>query len=195
MLTMPIFKARKEAARHEIARRKETEQANSTTDSQMRGKAESDQAPALISNEGSVPDQNLITPQAVKPCGGKYINTDLTPKTTLPMYDRQNNEDETWQQYYSCGYVATPRVSYDDSDPDRGFTEDAAEPLVAQEEYHGHGDYDLHNDHRSHMEVHRGFWDIVDSEDECDFCRNICTVMQCPSCDVQACAYCKDTYG
>ncbi len=92
-----------------------------------------------------------------------------------------------------------PRVSFDGSDSDRSFSEDTAEPSAASEDnvYDG-SDYDppFCNDfHDSHMEVHKEFWDIIDSLDECYFCHNNCTVMRCPSCDVQACSYCKDKYG
>lgn len=115
------------------------------------------------------------------------------------MYDGQNDEDETMQQHCLCENLACLRVSYDGSDPDRGFTEGTPEPSVpSKEDDHGHEDWDVpfHSTyHDSHMEVHREFWDIVDSEHECNFCRNIGTVMQCPSCKVQACAYCKDVYG
>ena len=190
MLTVSLFKVRKEAARHERVHRKETEQADSITESQMKRKLECDQEQPSSSNQGSVPYQ---------PCSGKYIDTEFSPNPTLPMYDGQDDEDETLQQHYSCENMAPLRVSYDSSDPDRGFTEDTPEPSVAgEEDDYGHddGDVPFHSTyHDSHMEVHREFWDIVDSEDECNFCRNICTVMRCPSCDVQACAYCKDVYG
>ena len=193
MLTLSLFKVRKEAARHERVRRKETEQVDSMAESQTKGKLEHDQEQPSTSNQGSVPDQ---------PCGGKYINTKLSPKPTLwtlPMHDGQDDEDETLQQHYSREDIAALRVSYDGSDPDRGFTEGMPEPSVASEEdCYGHddGDVPFHSTyHDSHLEVHREFWDFVDSEHECNFCRNICTVMQCPSCDVQACAYCKDVYG
>ena len=178
MLTVSLFKATKEAARHGRAHRKETEQADSMTESQTKGKSEHDQE---------------------QPCGGKYFNMTSSPKPTLPMYDGQNDEDETLQQHYYRENIAPLRVSYDGSDPDRGFTEGTPEPSVAgKEDDYGHDDRDVpfHSTyHDSHMEVHREFWDIVDSEHECSFCRSICTVMQCPSCDVQACAYCKDVEG
>ena len=187
---MSLFKARKETARHERAYRKGTEQADSMTESQTSGKLEHDQEQPSISNPGSVLNQS---------CSDKYVNTKLSPKPTLPMYDGQDDEDKTPQQHYSRENIAPLRVSYDDSDPDRGFTEGTPEPSVASEEDdYGHKDWDMpfHSTyHDLHLEVHREFWDIVDSEHECNFCRNICTVMQCPSCDVQACAYCKDVYG
>ena len=187
---MSFAKARKEAGKHERARRKETEQADSTTESQTKRKLDHGQDQPSISNRDSVPDQ---------PCSGKYIKTELSPKPTLSMYDGQNDEDETLQQHDLCENLARLRVSYDDSDPDRGFTEDTPEPsVVGKEDDYGHEDWDVpfHSTHHdSHLEVHRGFWDIVDSERECNFCRNMGTVMQCPSCEVQACAYCKDVYG
>ena len=190
MLTVSLFKVRKEASGHERARRKETEQADSMTESQTKGKLEHNQEQPSTSNQDSVPDQ---------PCGGKYFNTILSPKPRLPMYDGQNDEDETLQQHYSRDNMASLRVSYDGSNPDRGFTEGTPEPSVAgEEDDSGHEDRDWPSHstyHDSHMEVHREFWDIVDSEHECNFCRKICTVMQCPSCDMQACAYCKDVYG
>lgn len=133
-----------------------------------------------------------------QPCIAKYVNTKSSPKTTLPIYDGHNDEDETLQQHYYHEDRASLRVNYDGSDPDRGFTEDTPEPSVTGEEDDcGHGDWDMplySVPHGSHMEVHGEFWDIVDSEHECNFCRHICTVMQCPSCKVQACAYCKDAY-
>ena len=190
MLTVSLFKARKEATRHERARRKATEQADSMTDLETKRNLEHDQEQPSTSNQGSAPNQ---------PCSGKYTNTKLSPKPTLSMYDGQNDEDETMQQHYMCENLACPRVSYDDSDPDRGFTEGTPEPSVASEEdNHCLEDWDMpfHSTyHDSHVEVHREFWDIVDSEHECNFCRKIGTVMQCPSCEVQACAYCKDVYG
>lgn len=115
------------------------------------------------------------------------------------MSDGQNDEDATWQQQTSREYVPQPRVSYDGSDPDRGFTEDTPEPSISG----GDDDYDdegyhppFCNDfHDSHMEVHREFWDIIDSSHECNFCHKVCTVMRCPKCYVQLCAYCKDSKG
>ena len=163
MLTMFLFQVRKAAARNQRTARKGTEQANSTTETQAKGKAESDQAQPS------------------------------TKKMTLPMYDGQNDERAPSE------YMAIPRVSYDGSDPDRGFTEETPEPSVTGEDKdYDDEDYDppFCNDfHDSHLEVHRGFWDIIDSEHECNFCHKVCTVMRCPSCDVQACTYCKDRYG
>ena len=180
---------RKEVARNERVHRKETEQADSKTKSQTERKLEHDKEQPPASHPGFVPN---------KPYRGNYINTESS-KPTLPLHDWQNDEDESMQQYDSWENIAPPRVSYDGSDPDRGFTEDTPEISVASEEDdYGHDEWDVpfHNSyHDSHMEVHREFWDVVDSEHECNFCRNICTVMQCPSCDVQACAYCKDMYG
>ena len=115
----------------------------------------------------------------------------------LPIHDAQYDEGPiTQQQRHPCEYVANLRVSYDDSDPDQGFTEDAPEPWVAGQD----GNYDQSDHdprfctdfHDAHMEVHKEFWDIIDSEHECYFCHNICTVMRCPSCDVQACSHCKN---
>ena len=115
------------------------------------------------------------------------------------MYDGYNDENTTCQQRPSCEFVAAQRVSSDGSDPDRGFTEDTPELSVASEDNeYDDEDYDppFCNDfHDSHMEVHREFWDIIDSEQECHFCHRVCTVMRCPNCDVQACTYCKDGYG
>ena len=190
MLTVSLLKLRKEAARHERVRCKETEQMYSTTESETKIKSEHDQGQSSTSNQGSVPDQA---------CSGKYINPQPSPKPTLPIYDGQNDEGEILQQHYYREDRASLRVSYDDSDPDRGFTEGTPEPSVAgEEDDYGHDEGDVAFDstyHDSHKEVHREFWDIVDCEDECNFCRRICTVMRCPSCEVQACGHCKDAYG
>ena len=96
-------------------------------------------------------------------------------------------------------YETDSRVNYDGSDPDRGFTEDTPEPSFTGDDYdYGDEEYDppFRNDfHDSHMEVHREFWDIIDSCHECSFCMAEGTVMRCPRCDVQACASCKGAYG
>ena len=78
------------------------------------------------------------------------------------MSDGQNDEDAIWQQQTFREYVPQPRVSYDGSDPDRGFTEDTPEPPISG----GDDDYDhegyhppfCNYFHDSHMEVHREFW-------------------------------------
>ena len=193
MLTMFLFQARKTAARNERTARKETEQASSRTETHTKGKSKSDQAQPSTKNEGSLSDQRLTTPQAARPYGGKCTEAEQPPRMTLPMYDGQDDERPPNE------YMAFPRVSYDGSDPDRGFTEETPEPSVAGEDNeYDDEDYDppFCNDfHDSHLEVHRGFWDIIDSEHECNFCHKVCTVMRCPSCDVQACTYCKDRYG
>ena len=157
-----------------------------------------DQTQAGFYYQGSLVDEKLSTSQIPKPYSHNHSNTGQPFGTTLRMYDGQVDEDMTPQQHDSCEYVTTPRVNYEGSDPDRGCTEDTPKPSIVDEEDECQGDYDLPfcNDyHVSHMEVHRDFWDIVDSEHECNFCRNFCTVMRCPSCDVQACAYCKDAYS
>ena len=90
-------------------------------------------------------------------------------------------------------------MSHDGSGPDRGFTGEMPEPsIVGNDHDYDDEDYDppFCNDfHDSHMEVHREFWDILDFWHECSFCHRVCTVMRCPKCDAQACAYCKDRYG
>lgn len=115
------------------------------------------------------------------------------------MYDGQNDEDTTRHQQPFSEHMANPRVSYDDSDPDRGFTEGTPEPSIAGDNNdYDDEDYDppfCIDFHDSHMEVHREFWDIIDSWHECNFCHRVCTVMRCPKCDAQACAYCKDRFG
>ena len=162
---------------------------------ETRETVESDQAQPSANNQSLLPDKK---PQP-KHCGGRNTNAEEPQKTTVPMYQRQNDEYTARQQHDSYEYVANSRVSYDGSDPDRGFTEDTPEPSVAESDSDpGHEDCDppFCNDyHDSHMEVHKEFWDIVDSEHECNFCQKFCTVMQCPACDLQACTYCKDTYG
>ena len=115
------------------------------------------------------------------------------------MYNGQSDEDTDRQQHHPYEYVATPGVTYDSSDPDQGFTEDTPEPSVARgSDSYGHDSYKkpFCNDyHDSHVEVHREFWEIIDTERECEICQKFCTVMQCPACDLRACTYCKDTYG
>lgn len=77
-----------------------------------------------------------------------------------PLYDGQSDEDTTRQQQPSREDVTNPRVSYDGSDPDRGFTEATPEPSIAgDDDDDSDEDYDppFCNDfHDSHMEVHRG---------------------------------------
>ena len=96
-------------------------------------------------------------------------------------------------------YETNPTVSYDSSDPDRGFTEDTPGPSIDGEDsdyIDSNYDSPFCNDlHDSHVEVHREFWDFSESQHECYFCHSICTVMQCPNCDVQACSHCKNTHG
>ena len=114
-------------------------------------------------------------------------------------YDGQNEEGMTQQQQRSEKFMSEPMMSFDSSDPDRGFTKDTPElSITGDDDEYDDKDYDppFRNDlHDSHMEVHREFWDIIDDWHECNFCQKVCTVMQCPACDVQACAYCKDSYG
>ena len=145
-----------------------------------------------------MPDRTFTTQPTPEPFEGKRKKAQQPSKTKLPMYDGQNDEDKTWQQRPSLEYMANPSVSYDDSDPDRGFTEDTPEPWATDEDNdYDDEDYDppFCNDfHDSHLEVHREFWDIIDSWHECNFCHQVRTVMRCPSCDVQACSYCKDRY-
>lgn len=115
------------------------------------------------------------------------------------MYNGQSDKDMDRQQNYPYEYVASPGVTYDGSDPDRGFTEDTPDPSVAGgDDNYGHDNYEkpfVNGCHNFHIEVHREFWDIIDSEHECEVCQYFGTVMQCPACDLKACTYCKDTYG
>ena len=148
--------------------------------------------------ESFLPDQKLATPQPPRPCGGESAGAEQSIEMELPTYDRLSAEDMAQQQQTPGENVASPRVSQDGFDPNRGFTEYTPEPSVADEKKHDEGDYDppFCNDfHDLHLEVHREFWDIIDSCHQCDFCSRFCTVMRCPSCDAQACSYCKDTYG
>ena len=50
--------------------------------------------------------------------------------------------------------------------------------------------------HKPHLEVHGEFWDFV-AEDEvnCDFCRLVSPVLQCPKCNLRACSECKTHRG
>ena len=153
----------------------------------MKVKAGKDQGKPFANNGSSNPGQKLTTSQTLEPFhprDGKRNNAEMPPKTTLPIYDGQNDED------------TTPRMNYDGFDPDRGFTGDTSKASIAgdDDDYDGE-DYDppFYNAfHDSHMEVHRDFWDIIDSYHECHFCHKVCMVMRCPKCDAQACAYCKD---
>ena len=74
------------------------------------------------------------------------------------MYDRQNNGDRIRQQQ-PRDYVADPKLSFNGSDPDQGFTEDTAKSSVdGHDNDYDDEDYDppICNDfHDSHMEVHR----------------------------------------
>ena len=162
-------------------------------------KTEKDRGKLSANNEGSYLDPKLTTFQPWEPCGGKHTNARQPAKSRLPKYDGQKDEDTTWQQQPSREYAADTRMSYDGSDPDRGFTEITPAPSIADDDNdYDDKDYDppFCNDfHDMHMEVHREFWDIIDSWHECNFCHEDCTVMQCPKCDVQACASCKDAHG
>lgn len=178
------------------------EQAEPRTKTKTKAKAEKDRGKPSTNTEDLYPDHKSNSRQSSKPSiprGDKRSSAEQPHKTTLPMSDGRNDEDVTRQQQSSREYMANPRVSYDDSDPDRGFTEHVPEPWIAGEDYdYDDEDYDppFSNDfHDSHMEVHREFWDIIDSWQECNFCRKVCTVMRCPKCDITACAYCKNSHG
>lgn len=75
------------------------------------------------------------------------------------MYDGQSDGDRTRQQQPSRDCVGDPKVSYDGSDPDRGFTEDTPESSIDGDNHDyddEHYDPPFCNDfHDSHMEVHR----------------------------------------
>lgn len=50
--------------------------------------------------------------------------------------------------------------------------------------------------HNNHLEVHIEFWDFVaDDEVNCDFCRMVLPVLQCPKCNLRACSECKTHRG
>ena len=172
-------------------------QAGSTTETHTKTNAEIDHGKPLANNKGSHQYPNLATPQIPIE---SMPRSEYPFRTTLPVYDGPRSEDTTRQRQDSVEYEAYPTASYDGSDPDRGFTEDTPERSRVGDDDNNTSDWNDNptscNDfHDSHMEVHREFWDIIDSSHECDLCHNLCAVLRCPKCDVQACAYCKDTHG
>jgi len=50
--------------------------------------------------------------------------------------------------------------------------------------------------HLSHVDLHQGFWEIVEDEDRrCAMCEMFGTLLQCPACEIQACSNCKSALG
>ena len=175
-------------------------QIDSKTEKHEKGKVKKDREGNPSANKESfLPDQKLATPQPPRACGGESAGAEQLFNMELPIYDMLSAEDMAQQQQTAYEHVASPRVSQDGFDPDQRFTEDTPGPSLADENnFNDDEGYDppfCNNFHDSHMEVHREFWDIIDSCHQCDFCDRFCTVMRCPNCDVQACSYCKDTYG
>lgn len=169
------------------------------TETQTKDETKKDRVKPSVQCEGSLPDQHLTTPKAPEPCSDKCPNAAHPPRTRLPMYDGQNEAETIGQQRPSCEYEAEPRVMYDGFDPGRRSDENMPKPSVAGDDIdYIDEDYDppyCNDFHDSHMDVHKEFWEIIDSCHECNFCHKFCTVMRCPNCDVQACSYCKDKYG
>lgn len=59
---------------------------------------------------------------------------------------------------------------------------------------------DTHNDsapdpHLSHLEVHRGFWELASGEQKCVICLEEGAELQCPMGDKMFCGACKDSYA
>lgn len=162
MLTISLFQARKGVARDERAGGQGSSQGGQgawTTKTKTRSIAKKAQGKPSANDEGSYHDQKLTTPQPPEPSKPQHNNAEQPVKSTLPMYDGQNDETTTQQQKSPCGQVACPRVSYDSSDPDRGFTEDTPESSVAANDNNYNGEnYDprfCNAFHHLHMEVHR----------------------------------------
>ena len=198
-----LIQARKQVVQNEESGYQDNSQGDQIypkTETHKKKKVKKDrEGKPLANKESFLPDQKSATPQPPQPCGGESAGAEQSVEMELPTYDRLSAEDMAQQQRTPGEDVASPRVSRDGFDPDQGLTEYTPEPSLADDhKIYDEGDYDppFCNDfHDSHLEVHREFWDIIDAYHQCDFCRRFCTVMRCPSCDAQACSYCKDTYG